>query len=83
VSATDDLYHRIAKAFAMVFDDMPAQLGPTTDNNDIPDWDSVSHVSLVLALESEFGVKFTSAEIQAMGNVGKVAELILRAQQRR
>jgi acyl carrier protein len=82
VSETE-LYERIARAFSQVFDEMPPRIGPATDSNDIPEWDSVSHVSVVLALESEFGVKFTSAEIEAMRSVGKIAELILQAQRGR
>jgi acyl carrier protein len=37
-----------------------------------PDWDSVVHLNLILALESEFGVRFATAEIPQLNSVGKL-----------
>jgi acyl carrier protein len=44
--------------------------GPGT----IAAWDSVNHLNLVLALEAEFGIQFTSAQIPALLSVGQILE---------
>ena len=36
---------------------------PLDTAGDLPDWDSVAHVTIVLAVEKEFKVKFKGAEI--------------------
>lgn len=42
--------------------------GPGT----IPEWDSVNHLNLILAVESEFGVQFDTADIPELVTVGKI-----------
>jgi acyl carrier protein len=37
-----------------------------------PDWDSVVHLNLILALEAEFEVRFSTAEIPQLLSVGKL-----------
>jgi acyl carrier protein len=76
MSQSHEIYARIAKVFERVFDDVPDHIGPETGNEEIPAWDSVSHVNVILALEEEFKVKFTSAQVQKLGTVGQIADLI-------
>lgn len=38
----------------------------------IATWDSVAHLSLILAIEAEFAVTFASAELQDLNTVGKL-----------
>ncbi len=47
--------------------------GPQTN----PLWDSVAHLNLVLALEAEFDVAFSTAEIPQLTSVGKLRERLL------
>ncbi|HMC20891.1 MAG TPA: acyl carrier protein [Thermoanaerobaculia bacterium] len=44
----------------------------------LDNWDSISHVSLVLAIEEQFGVAFTPEEITDMESIGRIAELLSR-----
>lgn len=39
-------------------------------------WDSIAHVSLVVALEEQFGVTFAPEEIADMESIGRIAELL-------
>lgn len=39
-------------------------------------WDSVSHLNLVMALEEEFGVKFTDEQIVEFSSCREIAEAV-------
>jgi acyl carrier protein len=41
-------------------------------------WDSVQHLTLVLALEEEFNLQLSPEEIEQMKNIGDIAKLIER-----
>ncbi len=62
-----------------VFDDLflePVQLTPTLSAKDVPEWDSLTHISLLLAVEKAFGIRFRVGEVEAAKNVGEFADLI-------
>lgn len=39
-------------------------------------WDSLAHVTLMMAVEQEFGIRFALAELESMKNVGDMVDLI-------
>lgn len=45
---------------------------------DVEEWDSLAHVSLILAVEEAFGVQFRVGEVEATKNVGELADLIIK-----
>ena len=45
--------------------------------NDVDEWDSLSHILLVLEIENNFQIKFTAKEIQDFKNVGDMCEGIM------
>ena len=45
---------------------------------EVDEWDSLSHVSLVLAIEQKFGVRFRVGEVESTKNVGELADLIVK-----
>ena len=47
-----------------------------TTADDVEEWESLSHVQLVVALEKAFGIKFTSREILSWDNVGDLVDCI-------
>lgn len=50
-----------------------------TDNtcaNDIDEWDSLSHIQLVVAIEKAFGTKFTSNQIMNWSTVGDMVDCL-------
>jgi acyl carrier protein len=49
---------------------------PETSANDIEEWDSLSHIRLMVAIERKFGVRFTNAEIESLKRVGDLVALI-------
>lgn len=62
--------------FREVFDDMSITLNRATTANDIDDWDSLTHMNLVIALELCFKIKFALGELQKLKNVGDMLDMI-------
>jgi acyl carrier protein len=58
--------------FQIPLDQIHAESSPDT----IPNWDSLQHLNLVLALEQEFNVQFTPEEIEQLLSVELVAALL-------
>lgn len=46
------------------------------DASKVPEWDSLNHISLVVAIESEFGVELSAQELATLRNVGDMARLL-------
>jgi acyl carrier protein len=61
-----------------VLDDPDFEVTPQTSANDHVDWDSFNHVSIIVAVEMRFGIKFRTAEIESACTVGEFADLIAR-----
>jgi acyl carrier protein len=72
----DNVYNRLTKVFRDVFDEDDLVLRPEMTADDVSDWDSLSHIRLVLAVSKAFNVKFTAAEVSRLKNVGEFADLI-------
>jgi acyl carrier protein len=66
----DDLMERLLDVFRDVFDDDALEIRDETVASDVPDWDSLTHVKLVVAIEESFRVQFSNREITAWENVG-------------
>ncbi len=46
------------------------------DASKVPQWDSLNHISLVVAIESEFGIELSAEELATLRNVGDMARLL-------
>ncbi|CAN5230011.1 acyl carrier protein [Polaromonas sp.] len=64
------------QVFRDVFDDDTIAITPATTAEDIEGWDSQAHVNLIVAAEVRFGIRFRTAELESLHNVGQFAELI-------
>ncbi len=56
--------------------------GPETPADDIEDWDSLEHITLISAVEREFRMKFKMGEISSMKNVGEMARIVMERAKR-
>jgi acyl carrier protein len=64
-----------------IFDDLFMEqvvLTPELTANDVEEWDSLLQISISLAVEKHFGVRFRVGEVEATKNVGEFADLIAR-----
>lgn len=78
----NEIYERLNEVFQDVFDDASLTVTPNTTASDIEDWDSLSHITLVAAVEDEFRMKFSMKEVVEMKNVGEMVTLIAARRKR-
>ena len=72
----NDIMSRVQEVFRdeLELDDLV--LTDETTADDVEEWDSLSHIQLVVALEKAFNIKFTSREILSWDNVGDLVDCI-------
>jgi acyl carrier protein len=70
------LTERLNEVFRDVFDDDAIRIFPEMTARDIDEWDSLKHITLVLAVEKAFSVRLKAAEVGALENVGQMVELL-------
>ena len=73
---TREIYERLDRVFQDVFDDDTIHVTPKTTADDIEDWDSLEHITLISAVEREFRMKFKMGEISSMKNVRTSGSII-------
>jgi acyl carrier protein len=61
-----------------VLDDDEISFVRGTDLKDIPEWDSLSHVRMVVAMERAFGIRFAQSDFSAPTSIGDLVDLISR-----
>ena len=71
-----DLKERLQEVFREVFDDDDIEIFEEMTAEDIDEWDSLKQVQLIVASEEEFSVKFKTAEVKDLKNVGEFLMLI-------
>jgi acyl carrier protein len=71
-----DVMESLTRVFREVFDDDDITLTRETTANDVDGWDSLTHVNLILSVESRFGIRFSQAELLTFRNVGDLADSI-------
>lgn len=73
----EEVFSKLNEIFEDVLDlDETPQLTDATSANDIEEWDSLSHIQLIVAIEKAFKLKFTSQEILKWNNVGEMVDTI-------
>ena len=70
------VYEKLTGIFTDVFGDDDLRLTPQLTADDVDEWDSLTHIRLVISVEKAFGVKFSASEIGALKNVGEFVQLI-------
>jgi acyl carrier protein len=72
----DDIYAALTDVFRDVFEKDCITLHDGITAADIPEWDSQVHISLILAVEMRFGVRFRTSELDGLKNVGDFVSTI-------
>jgi len=67
---------RLTGIFRTLFNDPGLELQDDLTARDVAGWDSLNHVNLMILIEEEFGVRFTTGEVSALQDVGELKRLL-------
>ncbi len=67
---------RLTNVFREVFDDETIEIHDAMTAEEIEEWDSLNHINLVIAVEGDFSVRFTTPEVGNLANVGEFVTLL-------
>ncbi len=45
---------------------------------DCEGWDSVNHINIIISVETRFGIKINTAEIESLRDVGELVDIVER-----
>jgi acyl carrier protein len=68
----------VAEVIRQNFEDDTLSISAETTAADVPGWDSIAHIELMISVEDRFGIRFTTGETTAMQNVGQMVEFMSR-----
>jgi acyl carrier protein len=66
----------VLETFRSVLAQPELELTRATTATDVVGWDSLSHIQILVALEREYGVRFTAAEIADLKDVGSLCDVL-------
>ena len=72
----ESIYNRLTPIFREVFDDDSIVPHDRMTAADVPEWDSLSNIRLVVSVEEEFGIEFSTGEVVGLKNVGEFVRVI-------
>ncbi len=72
----NEILQQVNAVFVEILDNPSIQLRDATTAADVEEWDSLTHIQLIVAIEKKFGIRFTSKEIQSWKNVGEMMDSI-------
>lgn len=68
----------VLEVFEDVMDVDPADLSEASTGDSVEEWDSLSHVRLMVAVERKFGQRFSNGDIEAIKSLGGIVDLVLQ-----
>jgi acyl carrier protein len=71
----------VIKEMQVLFDEIfldQVVLTPELSAKQVPEWDSLMHINILVAVEEHFHIRFRVGEVEATRNVGEFAELVGR-----
>ena len=74
----NEIVSRLTPIFRDVFNDDALVVNESMTAADVPTWDSLSNINMIIAVEKAFGVKFSIKDVRKLKNVGELLELIKR-----
>ena len=73
----EEILEKLTEIFEEVFDEEGIVITEETTADDIDDWDSLTHITLISAVEEEFDMKFAMKDVIGMKNIGEMIDILL------
>lgn len=71
-----DILAKIEAIAADILGTADLKLAEEMTAHDVPGWDSLTHVQIIVAVESAFGIRLNSTEIAQLENAGSLIDLV-------
>jgi acyl carrier protein len=71
-----EIVTQLTPIFRDVFNDDALVVTDSMTAADVPGWDSLSNINMIIAVENAFGVKFSIKDVRSLKNVGELLDLI-------
>ena len=75
-SKRDEIRSVLNELFRETFDDDSIEISDETTAEDIDQWDSLMHITLVVAMEKQFGFQLNAEEVGQLKNVGEMLDIL-------
>ena len=76
----EEAWTSVKTIFQDVFTAAPPP-APNTRQGDVPDWDSLGHIRLLMTVERRLGIKFAAAEMARFACLGDIASAVAEKKQ--
>ena len=76
--SNEDIKKQVNEIFKDVLDNDKIVIQDSTTADDIEEWDSLSHIQLIVGIEKHFKIRFTTAEVTSYKNVGEMIDGIAK-----
>ena len=73
-----EIESRLTPIFRDVFNDDALVVAEDMTAAEVPTWDSLSNINMIIAVEKAFGAKFSIKDVRNLKNVGELLDLIKR-----
>ena len=73
----DEVTKKLNKIFNDIFIDSEFVFSKDLSASDIDEWDSLTHINLIVAIEKEFSISFTLEELEKQNSVGDTIDMII------
>lgn len=72
----DDVLARLGQVLRDVLGRPSLEVTRSTTADDVEGWDSLAHVNLLFAVEEEFGIRLSQAEMAHLADVGALVDAV-------
>ncbi len=71
-----EIENKLKKIISVIFLVNENKINDESSNENIKEWDSLKHLSLVLAIEEEFNIRFTNDETLQLTSFKNIVEIL-------
>ena len=76
MTSVNEILEKTINIFRDVLENDSIILTPETVADDVEEWDSFTHIQLIVAVEKQFKIRFSAKELSSFKNVGEMCESI-------